>query len=133
MSTIAERVALGAKFLDEHDPEWWRPDVEQAIDLATLNLASGSMCVLGQRCPRETLASFLGDKMPLYSNPEYYRYSAYASRLRLLYGADTFGWGHDLGFDDDIAADDPDDDGSRHGGLTAEWKRVITGRREVAR
>ena len=51
LSTITERVAAGAAFLDQHDPEWWRADVEQAIDLDMLDLASTSHCVLGQRCP----------------------------------------------------------------------------------
>jgi hypothetical protein len=133
VSTVGERVALGAAFLDQHDPEWWRADVERPIDLAALDLASGSMCVLGQRCPRETLASFLGAKMHFYSQPECYRYSAHASRLRLLDGADTFDCAHDLGFDDDVAGDDPDDDGSRHAALTDEWRRVITERREGCR
>lgn len=32
MSTIAERVAAGAAFLDERDPDWWRADVERAIN-----------------------------------------------------------------------------------------------------
>lgn len=41
---IAERVAAGARFLDEHDPGWFA-----GIDLETLDLALGSNCVLGQR------------------------------------------------------------------------------------
>ena len=38
MSTIAERVAAGAAFLDEHDPGWWCADADPAIDLVALDL-----------------------------------------------------------------------------------------------
>ncbi|HTJ37080.1 MAG TPA: hypothetical protein VL738_27960, partial [Dactylosporangium sp.] len=58
-ATIAERVAAGAAFLDEHDPEWWRADVERAIDLDKLNLGHGDACILGQRCPVSQLAAFM--------------------------------------------------------------------------
>ena len=43
MSTIAERVAAGAAFLDEREPGW-----EQYIDLDTLNIGSSCRCILGQ-------------------------------------------------------------------------------------
>lgn len=43
MYAIAERVARGAAWLDENYPTWW-----ERIDLATLNIASCSDCVLGQ-------------------------------------------------------------------------------------
>jgi hypothetical protein len=43
MTTIAERVAAGAEWLDEHRPGWvWR------IDLDTLDLGDPCRCVLGQ-------------------------------------------------------------------------------------
>lgn len=41
--TIADRVAAGATYLDEHEPGWWK-----LIELGRLNLASGCRCVLGQ-------------------------------------------------------------------------------------
>jgi hypothetical protein len=43
MSTIAERVAAGAAFLDEHDPGW-----QERIDLDTLYIGSCERCILGQ-------------------------------------------------------------------------------------
>lgn len=43
MTTIAERVAAGAVFLDAHEPGWW-----QRIDLEKLALESPCRCVLGQ-------------------------------------------------------------------------------------
>jgi hypothetical protein len=43
MSTITERVAAGAAFLDEHEPGW-----DQRIDLDQLNIASSCRCMLGQ-------------------------------------------------------------------------------------
>lgn len=105
MSTIAERVAAGAVFLDEHDPGWW-----QRIDLAVIDLGSPCCCVLGQ---------LHLDKSP---NP------AFAYRR----GRDALGLsanrGRELGFDayqDDMAGDV----GAEYYDLTAEWKRVITGRR----
>ena len=49
MTTIAERVAAGAAFLDEHDPGWWRADVDRAIDLRVFEMAEPEHCVLGQR------------------------------------------------------------------------------------
>lgn len=42
-TTIAERVAAGAAWLDEHEPGW-----VDLIDLDKLNLASGCRCILGQ-------------------------------------------------------------------------------------
>lgn len=42
-TTIAERVAAGAAWLDEHRPGW-----DQRIDLETLDLGDPCHCVLGQ-------------------------------------------------------------------------------------
>jgi hypothetical protein len=113
MSTIAERVAAGAAFLDEHDPDWWRADVERAIDLGTLAMWRGDCCVLGQRCPIETMDT---------------RYIAYARQLSGFRDDNSalLRWAQGLGF---YAAE------AKHGSwdlLTAEWKRVITGRRAAS-
>ena len=43
MSTIAERVAAGAAFLDERKPGW-----DGQISLYHLNIASDCNCILGQ-------------------------------------------------------------------------------------
>ena len=43
MSTIAERVAKGAAFLDEREPGW-----DERIDLDRLDIDSNCRCILGQ-------------------------------------------------------------------------------------
>ena len=43
MTTITERVAAGAAFLDEHDYRWFRH-----VDVASLRLEDCFSCVLGQ-------------------------------------------------------------------------------------
>lgn len=107
MSTITERVAAGAAFLDEHDPEWWRE-----IDLDALDLGSGARCVLGQRCPLEGPSQFT-------------RQSEAMSGFSWEYDEDALGeWVARYGFD--VSADDV-----RYSDLTAEWTRVITERRSA--
>ncbi len=46
MSTVEERVAAGAAWLDANEPGW-----ERRIDLATLEVADGCRCVLAQIMP----------------------------------------------------------------------------------
>lgn len=41
--TLAERVAAGAAWLDEHQPGW-----DHLIDLGRLDMSDGCLCVLGQ-------------------------------------------------------------------------------------
>ena len=138
MTTIAERVAAGAAFLDEHDPEWWREGVERAIDLDTLELARMDNCVLGQRCPVTVLAAYvLGTENTSDDNEDdalssidfLYSYRAYGHALSGLKNHfELQEWAQRLGF-------------NAHGGegesmefeeLTAEWKRVITERRSAS-
>ena len=119
MATIAERVAAGAAFLDEHDPDWWRSDVERAIDLHGLSLGSVHDCILGQRCPLEVLAKV--DPKDDEEGP----FWAYALVLTGMDSEDTvLEWATGYGF-----ADIPS---LRYLDLTAEWKRVITARREAS-
>lgn len=120
MTTITERVAAGAAFLDEHDPEWWRE-----IDLDKLNLASSEVCVLGQRCPLEVLADFervsVGE---LTEDDDIDRYYAYGEALMRATGDQgrVFGWAAELGFASEVGT---------YGDLTAEWKRLIEARRSA--
>jgi hypothetical protein len=136
VSTIAERVAAGAAFLDEHDPEWWRADVERAIDLVALNMESGRTCILGQRCPMETLTAYVG-YTPDPDEPDdvddlEFRYHAYAGHISGI-GAgravreDMERWAVGHGFNRPFG-------GSRqeYDALTAEWKHVIAERRAEA-
>jgi hypothetical protein len=104
MATIAERVAAGAAFLDEHDPGWW-----ERIHLGRLDLNHTCNCVLGQA---------FADKSE-WSNRYYGSGYDYAlARFRLFCG------GAGLGFD-------TEDDYEPYEPLAAEWKRVITERRAV--
>jgi hypothetical protein len=120
VSTISERVAAGAAFLDEHDPEWWRADVERAIDLETLRLSNPRRCILGQRCPLEFLTQDTFDDSP---------YRAFAKRLSGLdRGYQIGAWAAERGFD----IDGSDDDEDEFADLTAEWSHVITGRRAAS-
>jgi hypothetical protein len=129
MSTITERVAAGAAFLDEHDPEWWRADVGNAIDLDTLSLESTQRCILGQRCPLELIG-----KLPRREYDAYYVMAAKMSGASLFDLDLIQDWAAPLGFmtgyfdgDDDEYGDD--DDG--YGDLTDEWARVIRERRSA--
>ena len=130
MTAIAGRVAKGAAFLDEHDPGWWRPDVDGAIDLDILDLDDPAHCVLGQRCPITVLAAYC-DLSPADEDGLSYEawrsYTAYAEVLSgITADAANFpglaAWGDAHGFSNSAGwAAYPD--------LTAAWKRVIQQRR----
>lgn len=55
--TVAERVAAGVAWLDQHDPGWWREDAQGRgephesgpIDLGRLLMRNPCRCVLGFR------------------------------------------------------------------------------------
>jgi hypothetical protein len=129
MTTITERVAAGAAFLDEHDPDWWKAGVERAIDLDSLDLAETSRCVLGQRCPLEVLSSYIGHPVEwLDDHDRDHGYDAYLRYLcKLPSSFERLDWAAARGFiteDDEDEADSWDD-------LTAEWRRVIAERRSA--
>lgn len=128
MSTITERVALGEALMDERDPGWWREDAEPPIDLRVLDLGSTDLCVLGQRCPLDALADAVGAESPemlTYAD----RDEAYAVNAVLLRGG-TGGWRPSL--DVWALAHGFTGGGDEMDALTAEWKRVIEGRRGAA-
>jgi hypothetical protein len=130
MATITERVTAGGAFMDVNDPGWWRADTERAIDLATLNIAHGDACLLGQRCPLETLTAYLGGFPPEEEGDEECRYQAYAGVLSGRPRRDAEGlreWASALGFNRPFGGT-----GAEYEELTAEWKRVIGTRREAA-
>lgn len=128
MTTIAERVAAGAAFLDEHDPQWWRPDVERAINLDALDLAESDRCVLGQRCPLTVLAERLDCDVDDLSAIDFGdTYSAYSQHLSGIEGDGLAYWARDRGF-----TLTTDLDGSEWDALTAEWRKVITERRAAS-
>jgi hypothetical protein len=127
---IAERVAAGAAFLDEHDPEWWLADVERAIDLEVLDLTRTDECVLGQRCPLEVLGVWVGTDVHELAPIDFGEaYDAYARHLSGLSGRDRFEWATGLGF---ALARADDRAGGNWLDLTDEWTRVITERRSAS-
>jgi hypothetical protein len=125
VSTITERVAAGAAFLDEHNPGW-----EGAIDLEKLDLGSGDRCILGQTCPMETLTAWLGNA-PTDLDDFEYAYHAQAQALTGLpsrgYRGDLEEWAAARGFN--VSYNEPSD---TYDALTREWKRVITERRAAS-
>lgn len=126
MTTIAERVPKGVKFLDRHDPEWWKPSpgTGRPIHLDTLDLAAPGGCVLGQRCPLEVLAAFVDTPVDSLAVRDFWEaYEAYAEHLAGTAGLALNAWAHEHGFL--VPDDDPDD----YAALTAEWRRVIEARR----
>lgn len=134
MTDVAERVAAGAEFLDEHDPDWWRPGVERPIDLDALDLADAASCILGQRCPLETLARHLGATAAGFWDFTF-KFWALAYELSgVRHTAEgredpdkaVVTWSSCLGFNSRGG------DAGEFAALTAEWKRVITGRRAAS-
>lgn len=117
--TITERVAAGAAFLDEHDPQWWRADVERAIDLDDLDLANGDSCVLGQRCPLEIRSD---------------NATHFGSWVWILAGSrdesTVEDWATSRGFQ--VSWGESPNGDRAYGRLTAEWKRVIGERRSAS-
>jgi hypothetical protein len=129
MPTIPERVAAGMAFLGEADPCWWREGTDRAIDLDRLNVAYGDACVLGQRCPVETLTAYLGCPPEEEDDSDECRYQAYAVVLSGLPRRDVEGirtWAVALGFNRPFGGS-----GTEYTELTAEWRRVITELREA--
>lgn len=125
MNSITERVAAGAAFLDNHDPGWWAADADRPIDLDTLDLEKTDRCILGQRCPLETLAEYVGadspDDLGYIDMGEAY----YVNAVHLGSPAGRFAmaeWAISYGFNATHEEFAP---------LTAEWKRVITERRST--
>lgn len=104
MTTIAERVAAGAAFLDEHEPGW-----DQRIDLGRLDIAAGCSCILGQLHGDYGVglsdSGVIDVDVPGYHLPE----EAYG-----------FVW---IGIDSEI---------TEIRDLTAEWKRLIAARQAAS-
>jgi hypothetical protein len=130
VATVSDRVAAGAAFLDEHDPEWWRAGGRRSIDLEAIDLESPHLCVLGQWCPVEWIAD----------SGFTTRYDAAAERLSGLSGMDEIDqdvhqvdrWAMPLGFQAEADDDDFDAADIEFKELTAEWRRVIEARRAEA-
>lgn len=107
--SIADRVAAGAAYLDEHIPDWVR-----LITVERLDISSGCRCILGQLHAEDY--PYPGE-MPGEAGMQ----PGDANRTRIAMGFEV---DSDLG--DDRA-------GLEYGWLTDEWARVIEQRRaEVA-
>lgn len=102
--TVAERVAAGAAWLDQHEPGWW-----QRINLDRLNLNSECNCILGQLHGRYNDAPAVGAAALNGDGGSHY------AILR---------WALPLGFALDW--DDCRTDGRE---LTAAWRDLISARR----
>jgi hypothetical protein len=104
-STVAERVAAGAAWLDEHEPGW-----ETLMNVLDLDMSVGCRCVLGQLYAAAAEDSNWEDGFS-------HGVAAHdiSSDQCIALGFDT----HPLGPVNEFAA------------LTAEWRRVITARRAV--
>jgi hypothetical protein len=109
VSTITERVARGAAFLDEREPGW-----AARIDLGRLNMDICHRCVLGQLAGAGGL------------NP-------YADKLRDLGLGDGGGYGFDIdSYGDCGPVPDLADDDAEYAALTAAWREVIAERRAAS-
>lgn len=127
-SEEARRTAAGVAFMDTADPGWWREDAERAIDLGDFDVGRPDACVLAQRCPLEVLAEYVGALGPesLLDSDLDEAYFANAARLKARDAAGDgtlTAWATAHGFTGDS---------DEMPALTAEWKRVITERREAA-
>jgi hypothetical protein len=113
MSTVAENVAAGAAFLDEHDPDWWRENVPNAVNLDTLDIGSGRLCLLAQRCPEETP----------------YPYDTQFTRLTGRDAYEGYTWAVEHGFNlrGYLLSE------ANSASLTAAWRDLITERRTAAK
>lgn len=107
MSTISERVARGAAWLDQKQPGWWRT---HHIDLKTLDLSRPCFCVVGQLAPEKEFGAAIdaGWFDLNFADAFHFGFTAVAPNRV------TSGW-------DDIYRQ-----------LDAEWRRVITERRAAA-
>jgi len=110
MSTVAERVAAGCAWLDEHDPGWWRED-------AVGNGPAGGPVNLDEMSMRSTCNCVLGQIYGGYYNAPIQLDESVAR-----------------GFDTSVLVDSRESNdvaGDEFGLLTVEWSRVITDRREA--
>ena len=116
MSTVADRVAAGAAYLDEREPGWW-----QRIDLDRLDLQAQCRCVLGQLATdvdRSTLWETICERFGVLPfGRKNCRPSDSELGFNVLPGYEEC--------DDDLAAL------AEYAQLTAEWKALINARRST--
>ncbi len=127
MSAVTERVTRkGVPFMDEHDPGWWRADIDRPVNLDLLDIAATDRCVLGQRCPLVALAAAVGAGSPdrLTAGDWDEAYAVNAARLRGIPAPFTSldVWAFEHGFTGSS---------EEMGELTGQWRQVIAGRREA--
>lgn len=126
--TIADRVANGARWLDENFPGW-----EQRIDVGTLDLSEKDNCICGQVFEREAKVAgiaygFNYAKQTLFGEANswisgYFPYDGddRAEKVSVLLGFDT-----DL---EDRMADNWDDRDRPYRELQEEWLKLLASRR----
>jgi hypothetical protein len=106
MTTVAERVAAGAAWLDQREPGW-----HDRINLSRLRMQSGCCCILGQL--RSDLSGNWSQLLAAFG-------------LELAFDGTGGDPEVDLGFDRVPFSGEPD---TEWADLEAEWRRVIGQRR----
>ena len=105
MSTVAERVAAGAAWLDVQMPNWW---ATHGIDLDAFDMAKDCRCVVGQLSPKRSFCTATAERwLDLDCDV--------AQRLGFFAGHTS-----------------PRASYAEYDALQAEWRRVITERRAAA-
>jgi hypothetical protein len=133
---VRPQVAAGVAFLDEADPDWWKPGGPDAIDLDELDLGEPRSCILGQRCPAEVLRAYrAGQRRPTEGD----LYFAQLEHLSHLTAADEAAkWASDHGFTvaiwvesgfRDVSQEALEGELPRFDALTAAWRTEIEKRR----
>lgn len=117
VSTIAERVAAGAAWLDEQMPNWWNA---YRIDLSKFDMAAGCGCVIGQLYPAEGYEVDEDDEESPFEHAIETGWLDLDERAAIVLGfyATT---PHTIG-----------GTAREYDRLTTEWRRVITERRAAA-
>jgi hypothetical protein len=118
VSRVAERVAAGAAWLDEHEPGWWREDSPHPVSLFSLDMAAGCLCILGQLYNHIAVESAGGYMSGFDWASECLDFGSLSER--------------DLGFALNMSPPDNDPLADWRP-IQAEWVRVITERRTPCR
>lgn len=100
--TIEERVAKGVEFLDSRLPDWWQT---HSINLDKFHLAEACNCVIGQVAPFPEFDDAIDAGWLDLDYSTAYEMGFFAGHA----------WLNEATYDE----------------LTAEWRRVITSRREA--
>ena len=120
MSTITERVAEGAAYLDRCEPGW-----DAKVDLGKLDMQAPCLCVLGQLAT--DLTEHWGD---ICAHFGIVPHDTVPAQSDWALGFNAYGdWNADIDDEPDYEAQLTQQ--AEYAELTAEWKRVIVARRQA--